>query len=131
MRLKLVGDLGQVFFHPFDLRDETSIRKAIKYSNVVINLVGRDWETKNFKFKDVHVDGARRLARLAKEAGVERFIHVSALNCAEHPTSYILKGGSKFLSSKYQGEQAVLEEFPCATILRPSDIYGQEDRFVR
>lgn len=94
-------------------------------------MVGRDWETKSFKFNDVHVDGARRLARLAKEAGVERFIHVSALNAAEHPEPVIVKGGSKFLASKWAGERAVLEEFPEATIFRPADVYGQEDRFLR
>lgn len=85
MRLKVAGDLGQVLFHPFHLQDDDSIRKCIKYSNVVINLVGRDWETKNFKYDDVNVEGARRLARLAKEAGVERFIHVSALNASLNP----------------------------------------------
>jgi NADH dehydrogenase (ubiquinone) 1 alpha subcomplex subunit 9 len=85
LRLKLVGDLGQVFFVPYDLRDEESIRKSIQYSNVVINLVGRDWETKNFSFDDLHVKGARTLARLAKEAGVEKFIHVSALNATSNP----------------------------------------------
>lgn len=62
-RLKVCGDLGQVLFTPYDLRDEESIRRAVKYSNVVINLVGRDYETKNFKYKDVHVDGPRLLAR--------------------------------------------------------------------
>lgn len=62
-RLKVCGDLGQVLFTPFDIRDEESIAKAVQYSNVVINLVGRDYETKNFKYMDVHVDGARRLAR--------------------------------------------------------------------
>lgn len=72
-------------FVPYDLRDEASIYKAIQYSNVVINLVGRDWETKNFSFHDVHVKGARTLARLAKEAGVEKFIHVSALNAVSNP----------------------------------------------
>ncbi|CAH0558357.1 unnamed protein product [Brassicogethes aeneus] len=131
LRLKVAGDLGQVLFTPFHLRDEESIEKAVKYSNVVVNLIGRDWETKNFKFQDVHVDGAARLARLSKEAGVERFIHFSALNCSEHPTSIFIKGGSKFLISKREGECAVLEEFPEATIFRPADIYGQEDRFVR
>lgn len=59
----------------------------MKYSNVVINLVGRDWETKNFKFDDVHVQGARLLAKCAKKSGVERFIHVSALNAAERPNT--------------------------------------------
>lgn len=85
MRLKVTGDLGQVLFHPFDIRDDESIRKCIKYSNVVVNLVGREWETKNFTYNDVNVEGARRLARLAKEAGVERFIHVSALNASLNP----------------------------------------------
>jgi NADH dehydrogenase (ubiquinone) 1 alpha subcomplex subunit 9 len=131
LRLKVCGDLGQVLFHPYHLQDEKSIREAVKYSNVVINLVGRDWETKNFKFNDVHVDGARRLARICKEAGVEKFIHVSALNANPHPTPLIYKQGSKFLQSKYEGEVAVYEEFPDAIMFRPADIYGQEDRFLR
>lgn len=63
MRLKPTGDLGQVLFHFYHLNDENSIREAVKYSNVVVNLVGRAWETKNFKFNDVHVDGARRIAK--------------------------------------------------------------------
>lgn len=71
-------------FQPYHLADEKSIYKCLKYSNVVINLVGRDWETKNFTFKDVHVDGARRIAKVAKQAGVETLIHVSSLNA--HPT---------------------------------------------
>lgn len=128
--LKVMGDLGQILFHPYYLKDEDSIRKAMKYSNVVINLVGRDWETKNFSFKDVHVDGARRLARIARESGVEKFIQLSALNASAHPTPCYYKEGSKFLQSKFHGENAVREEFPNAIIIRPSDMYGQEDRFL-
>uniref|UniRef100_A0A7R9JBM7 NADH dehydrogenase [ubiquinone] 1 alpha subcomplex subunit 9, mitochondrial n=1 Tax=Timema californicum TaxID=61474 RepID=A0A7R9JBM7_TIMCA len=131
LRLKLVGDLGQVLFLPYHLKDDTSIRKALKYSNVVINLVGRDWETKNFTFTDVHIDGARRLARLAREAGVEKFIHVSSLNADPKPQPLILSKGSQCLISKYWGEQAVREEFPDAVIFKPGVIYGQEDRFLR
>lgn len=131
LRLKTTGDLGQVLFQQFHLQDEESIRKSVKHSNVVINLVGRDWETMNFTFDDVHVDGARRLARIAKEMGVERFIHLSALNAEENPTPIVLKEGSKYLKSKYLGELAVREEFPQATIIRPSDVYGAEDRFLR
>ncbi|XP_017786561.1 PREDICTED: NADH dehydrogenase [ubiquinone] 1 alpha subcomplex subunit 9, mitochondrial [Nicrophorus vespilloides] len=131
MRLKLCGDLGQVLFQPYYLKDLESIDKALKYSNVVINLVGRDWETKNFSFQDVHVKGARDLARAAKKAGVEKFIHLSALNCDGPNEAIFSRQGSKFLSSKWEGEQAVLEEFPEATIFRPSDVYGQEDRFLR
>ncbi|XP_014609823.1 PREDICTED: NADH dehydrogenase [ubiquinone] 1 alpha subcomplex subunit 9, mitochondrial [Polistes canadensis] len=128
--LKLCGDLGQVLFHEFDLRDEEAIYKCVKHSNVVINLIGKDWETKNFSFEDVHVTGARRLARISKEAGVERFIHVSSLNVSPNPTPLILKEGSQFLKSKWQGECAVKEEFPEATIIRPSIIYGMQDKFL-
>jgi NADH dehydrogenase (ubiquinone) 1 alpha subcomplex subunit 9 len=129
--LKLAGDLGQILFLPFDLRDEASIRKCLKYSNVVINLIGRDWETKNFKFNDVNATGARNLARIARESGVERFIHVSHLNAQPNPMPIYVKGGSQYLKSKYYGELAVREEFPDATIFRPSDIFGSEDRFIR
>ncbi len=73
----------------------------MQYSNVVINLLGKRWETRNFTFDDVHPDATRTIAEVrqtpphrllqrliispsppppqaAKEAGVERFIQVSA-----------------------------------------------------
>lgn len=55
--LKLCGDLGQVYFTPYFLKDEDSIRKAMKHSNLVINVIGRDWETRNFTFDDIYVKG--------------------------------------------------------------------------
>lgn len=63
--------------------------------------------------------------------GVEKFIHVSALNGTPNPEPIIYKEGSKFLKSKYEGELAVRDAFPDAVIFRPSDMYGQEDRFLR
>ena len=84
-RLKVCGDLGQVLFSPYHLKDEESIRKAMKYSDVVINLIGREHETLNFKFKDVNVTGPATLARIAREMGVKRFIHISSINAKENP----------------------------------------------
>ncbi|KAK7478624.1 hypothetical protein BaRGS_00030156 [Batillaria attramentaria] len=130
-RLRLVGDLGQVLFFPFFLNDEESVRKVMKYSNVVINLIGREWETRNYDFEDVHIEGARRIARLARESGVEKLIHFSSLNASQKPQPIYTKLGSKFLRTKWEGELAVRQEFPEAIIFRPADIYGSEDRFLR
>lgn len=44
--LKVVGDLGQILFYPFQLKDEESVRRSLKYSNVVVNLLGSRTETK-------------------------------------------------------------------------------------
>nr|XP_033337913.1 NADH dehydrogenase [ubiquinone] 1 alpha subcomplex subunit 9, mitochondrial-like [Megalopta genalis] len=129
--LKLCGDLGQVLFHPFHLTDEESIIKSMKYSNVVINLIGKDTETNNFDFYDVHVVGARTIAKLAKICGVEHLIHVSCLNATSNPTPLMLETGSEILKCKWEGECAVREEFPTATIVRPASVYGQGDQFIR
>lgn len=127
-RLRLVGDLGQVLFFPFNLRDEASIRKTVQYSNVVINLIGREWETKNFTFDAVHNEGARRLARISKECGVKTFIHMSHLNAKAEPQK--IWKGSRYLESKYASELAVREEFPEAIIFKSADMFGSEDTFL-
>ncbi|TKC47735.1 hypothetical protein EI555_016425, partial [Monodon monoceros] len=46
MHLRPMGDLGQIIFLEWNGRDKDSIRRAVEHSNVVINLVGREWETK-------------------------------------------------------------------------------------
>ena len=128
--LKLMGDLGQILFQPFDLKDPVSIRKAVKYSNVVINLIGRIYETKNFSYHQVHVMGAAEIAKACREHNVERLIHFSTLNVNKDPNQYVFKK-INFNPSKLQGEIAVMEEFPDATIFRPSCVYGKEDDFLR
>ncbi|KAH6569704.1 hypothetical protein BASA50_009699 [Batrachochytrium salamandrivorans] len=120
--LRVMGDLGQIVQLRFDLRVDDQIAECLRHSDVVYNLIGRDYETKNFNFEQVHVEGARKLARIAKENNVPKFIHVSALNASEDSPS-------EFLRTKALGEKAVLEEFPDATIIRPSTMYGDEDRF--
>lgn len=68
--------------------------------------------------------------RAAREMGVERLIHVSALNATPNPMPKVFSVGSQFLKTKYYGELAVLEEFPNATIIRPADMYGEADDFL-
>ncbi|KAH9403433.1 39kDa subunit of ndufa9, NADH:ubiquinone oxidoreductase [Tyrophagus putrescentiae] len=129
--LKLAGDLGQILFVPFSLRDTDTVKRAMKHSNVVINLIGRDNSTANFDLESIHVEGARTIARIAREMpNVKRLIHVSALNSSPNPEPHFISGGSNFLKTKYYGELAVREEFPEATIIRPAWMYGVVDRFL-
>lgn len=44
--LKLAGDLGQVLFTQFQLKDEQSVRKAMLHSNTVINMMGNIFPTR-------------------------------------------------------------------------------------
>ncbi|XP_058045996.1 NADH dehydrogenase [ubiquinone] 1 alpha subcomplex subunit 9, mitochondrial isoform X2 [Ahaetulla prasina] len=121
--LRPMGDLGQLIFMEWNSHDKDSTRRALENSHVVINLVGRDWETRNFKYEDVFISIPRDIARLSKEAGVEKLIHFSHLNSDS-------KSPSKYLRTKAEGEKVVREEFPDAIIMKPSDIYGREDRFI-
>lgn len=48
-------------------------------------------------------------------------------NAGKKPESALHQGGSRYLSSKYQGELAVRAEFQHATILRSLlDVYGED-----
>lgn len=121
--LKIMGDLGQISQIRFELPYDDQIYQNVKYSDVVYNLIGRDYATKNYSLESIFVDGPRKLARISREAGVQKFIHVSSLNADKN-------SDSDFLRLKAYGEEAVLEEFPTATIVRPSLVYGNGDRLL-
>jgi len=121
--LKVMGDYGQIVMVPYHLRDQASVKHSVKEANVVVNLMGQQWSTLNFSLNDANVEGVRNIALAAKEAGVERFIHVSAM-CA-NPDSK-----SEYSRSKAAGEAAVKEIYPDATILRPGSMFAAEDRFI-
>ncbi|RKO96457.1 NAD(P)-binding protein, partial [Caulochytrium protostelioides] len=120
--LKVMGDLGQVIPMRWHIEDEKSIAECVRHADVVYNLVGRDFETKNFTFNKAMVEGAQRIARICREEGVERMVHVSALNAN-------VNSPSRFLQAKALGEEVVRAEFADATIVRPAGTYGVEDRF--
>ncbi|XP_061180276.1 NADH dehydrogenase [ubiquinone] 1 alpha subcomplex subunit 9, mitochondrial-like isoform X2 [Saccostrea echinata] len=134
-RMKLAGDLGQILFTPFDsIYHEDQLRKAMMHSNLVINLIGKEFETKAYDYHDLFVDAPTQIAKIAKEMGVERLIHFSHLNADPHRNDLIYFGeniqkGNSMLQKKWEGDQAVREIFPEATIFRPADIYGIRDRY--
>lgn len=122
--LKLMGDLGQIVPMKYDPRDESSIKAVMAKANVVINLIGREYETRNYSFEEVNHHMAEHLAMIAKEhGGIMRFIQVSCLGAS--PTS-----ASRMLKAKAAAEEAILRELPEATIMRPSIMVGTEDRIL-
>ncbi|KAF2078543.1 hypothetical protein CYY_000167 [Polysphondylium violaceum] len=121
--LKVLGELGQVIPVRYDIRNEESIERAISHSNIVINMIGRQYETRNFSFEDIHIDGAERIAQIARNANIEKYIHVSALNASEDSSS-------EFARTKAIGEKKTREIIPHCTVVRPSLIFGDEDKLI-
>ncbi|KAF8650139.1 hypothetical protein AX16_005374 [Volvariella volvacea WC 439] len=120
---KPMGDLGQIVRMEWDIRNESQIAECLRHSDVVYNLVGRDYETKNFDYTSIHVNGAERIARIAADNGVSRFVHVSHLNASSNSPS-------KFYQTKAEGEERVRAAFPGATVVRPGTLYGYEDKLL-
>jgi NADH dehydrogenase len=120
--LQPLGRVGQVQSVQANVRVPASIAAAIRGADAVINLTGVLTESGAQTFQAVHVDGARAIAQAASAAGVSRVVHISALGA--DPAS-----ASAYARSKGEGEAAVLDASPGATILRPSIVFGPEDAF--
>ncbi|MCG5242274.1 complex I NDUFA9 subunit family protein [Azospirillum doebereinerae] len=120
--LKTAGAVGQIVPFATDVTKDESVARALQGADIAINLIGVLYEQGRQSFQGAHVESAARIARIASLNGVTRLVHVSALGAdASSPASYA--------RSKAAGEQAVLDAFPQATILRPSIVFGPEDQF--
>ena len=114
--LQPLATVGQIGFVRANIANSDSVRMAVRDSSAVINLVGI------FKgpLKAVHVEGARNLAQAACDSGAQSLVHISAIGADP-------KSESVYGRTKGEGEQAVREAFPAATIVRPSVVFGPED----
>ena len=120
--LRIYGKVGQIELISGDVKEENNLPAYINGSGCVINCAATFFETPSQSFKNLHINAARNLAKAAKEEQVGQFIHISSLGASP-------KSDSQLLKSKGEGEQAVLECFPKANIIRPSLIFGSEDTF--
>lgn len=118
--LKPYGDVGQIV-PIFCDGSEPSITSHIKGCDVVINCIGILYETRKSSFKKTHTDYPEKLAKICTVENVKHFVHLSALGCDQSK--------SKYARSKLAGENAILESYPTAAILRPSIVFGAEDNF--
>ena len=117
--LQPLGSVGQIGFVAADMRKSTSIEHAIDGASAVINLVGAF----SGDLDKVHAAGPRLAAATARANGASAFVHVSAIGA--DPAS-----SSDYGRTKGEGEAAVRSEFPGATIIRPSLVFGAEDQLT-
>lgn len=117
--IKPLGNLGQIQFARVDVTKLDSLARVLAGSDAVVNLVGAF----TGDLDAVQGSGAGRIAAAAKAAGAQAFVHVSAIGA---------DAGSDvaYARTKAEGEQAVLSEFPGATVIRPSILFGPDDNFV-
>ena len=117
--LRPLGGLGQTQFVAADVTRPDTIVRALAGADAVVNLAG----TFGAAMSQVQADGAAAVARAAAAEGIEAVVHLSAIGAdAASPAIYG--------RSKAAGEQAIRAAVPGATILRPSVVFGREDRFL-
>jgi len=107
---------------PANVHDDAQLARLVAQADAVINLVAV-LHGSEAEFQRVHVELPRRLAAACQQAGVKRVLHVSALGVGPGAPS-------RYLRSKTEGEAVLRAAGLELTILRPSVIFGAEDRFL-
>lgn len=105
-----------------DVHDDAQLGALLPGHDAVVNLIAI-LHGSAARFDKVHVELPRRLGEASAFAGVRRVVHVSALGASsDAPSAY--------LRSKAEGEQVVSSMPLDWTILRPSVMFGEHDRFL-
>ena len=122
--IKTQANAGYIDIVESNIFEEDKIRELFKKADICINLIGILFEQKKGNtFKNIHTVFPGLLAKLCKEYKLKHFIHISALGINEAKDS-------DYAKSKLNGETEVLNNFPLATILRPSVVYSVDDNFT-
>jgi uncharacterized protein YbjT (DUF2867 family) len=107
-----------------DIMNMDSLAGALEGAEAVVHLVGIISEVGRSTFERVHTEGTRNVVTAARQAGVRRWIHMSALGTRPN-------AASRYHQSKWAAEEVVRRSGLEFTIFRPSIIYGPQDEFVR
>jgi NADH dehydrogenase len=121
-RMRLQGDVGQIDLVQANIRNRPSVQRALEGAAAAVNLVGLLYETGRQGFQAVHAMGARNVAEISREQGVDRLVQMSALGADP-------AGGAKYARTKAEGEAAAREVYPDAVVIRPSIVFGPDDGF--
>ena len=103
-----------------DVNEPQQLVRLVAQADAVINLVAI-LQGSEAAFQRAHVELPKALAAACRAAGVRRVLHVSAIGVAADAPS-------RYLRSKAAGEAALGEAGIDLTVLRPSLIFGADDR---
>jgi uncharacterized protein YbjT (DUF2867 family) len=109
-----------------DVQDEASLAGAVRGMEAVVQALTFptfpvEKKSRGFTFEEFDHLGTERLVRAASDAGVGRFAFASGSGAAPDAAKV-------WYRAKWEGEEAIRRSGVTATIIRPSWIYGPEDR---
>lgn len=105
-----------------NVHQEADLARLMPGQDAVVNLVAVLHGSED-RFESVHVDLPGKIASAMKKAGVQRLVHISALGADP-------QGPSMYQRSKARGETVLHNAGLQLTVLRPSVIFGAEDKFL-
>lgn len=136
IKAKAIMHLPNLTVLELDVNDEAALMRAVPGNDALVNLVAILHGTQE-AFERTHVALPRKIAKACRVAGVKQVVHVSALGAdALQPG----KLPSMYLRTKSEGEAVLMQAAMGAgtsgqadfdlSILRPSVIFGAEDKFI-
>ena len=105
-----------------NIHDSAALAALVAGHDAVVNLIAI-LHGDEASFERTHVEFPKKLAAACQQAGVNRLVHVSALGAA-------LDAPSIYQRSKARGEAALQAAELDLTVLRPSVIFGADDKFL-
>lgn len=114
------GDAIEV--HPFDFHQPERLVQSLRGASVLYNTYWVRFNHKGFTHAEA-VENTRTLFRAAREAGVERVVHVSITNPSEDSPLEYFRGKALL-------ERALCESGLSYAILRPAVLFGPEDILI-
>jgi len=106
-----------------DVHDRAALVRLVRGTDAVVKLIGILHEAGRETFRRAHVELPKLALAACAEAGVRRYVHMSALNAAAD-------GPSRYQRSKGEAEALVMASGLDWTIFRPSVIFGRGDSFL-
>ena len=74
-----------------DIMNNHALKDALKGADAVINLIGILHESGKATFEEMHHQLPRRVAQICESLGIERLIHMSALQASSNaPSQYLI-----------------------------------------